>query len=193
MKSYGRHETITSNCDTTVRFTPNDLETAEEISRQIGQTSVRHEHRTQADGGGSVSEPEVGRPLMTADEVRRMSVKEVLIFARGQRPIRAPLLKYHEQRVLQTAGGNQTTRHLATARLPRRPPTAGGRKNRTSLSASQRQGAGARSARQAAASAAESKLGLISHYAAEAAARERRRGMRPRICGVPDRRRNKSV
>ena len=34
---------------------------------------------------------------MTPDEVRRMSVDEVLIFARGQRPIRAPLLKYHEQ------------------------------------------------------------------------------------------------
>jgi type IV secretion system protein VirD4 len=95
-KSYGRHETITSNCDTTIRFTPNDLGTAEEISRLIGQTNVRHEHRTKAGAGGSISEPEVGRSLMTADEVRRMSVEEVLIFARGQRPIRAPLLKYHE-------------------------------------------------------------------------------------------------
>ncbi len=100
-EAYGRHETITSNCDTTVRFTPNNLETAEEISRQLGQTSVRHQHRTQADRGGSVSEPEVGRPLMTPDEVRRMSTKEVLIFARGQRPIRAPLLQYHEQRYFQ--------------------------------------------------------------------------------------------
>ena len=100
-EAYGRHETITSNCDTTVRFTPNNIETAEEISRQLGQTSVRHQHRTQADRGGSVSEPEVGRPLMTPDEVRRMSTKEVLIFARGQRPIRAPLLQYHEQRYFQ--------------------------------------------------------------------------------------------
>ena len=97
-EAYGRHETITNNCDTTVRFTPNNLATAEEISRQIGQTSVRHQHRTQAGDGGSVSEPEVGRPLMTPDEVRRMSTEEVLIFARGQRPIRAPLLQYHEQR-----------------------------------------------------------------------------------------------
>jgi type IV secretion system protein VirD4 len=96
-KYYGRHETITINCDTTVRFTPNDLGTAEEISRLIGQANVRHEHRTQTGGGGSISEPEVGRALMTADEVRRMSVDEVLIFARGHRPIRAPLLKYHEQ------------------------------------------------------------------------------------------------
>lgn len=96
-KSYGRHQTITSNCDTTVRFTPNDIGTAEEISRLIGQTNVRHEHRTQSGGSGSISEPEVGRSLMTADEVRRMSVEDVLIFARGQRPIRAPLLQYHEQ------------------------------------------------------------------------------------------------
>jgi type IV secretory pathway TraG/TraD family ATPase VirD4 len=97
-KAYGSHETITSNCDTTVRFTPNNTKTAEEISRQIGQTSVRHAHRTESGGGASVSEPEVGRPLMTPDEVRRLGVDEVLVFARGRRPIRAPLLQYHEQR-----------------------------------------------------------------------------------------------
>jgi type IV secretion system protein VirD4 len=93
---YGPNQSIVDNCDTTVRFTPNSLKSAEEISRLVGQTSVRHAHRTQSGGGASVSEPEVGRPLMTPDEARRMSVNEVLIFARGQRPIRARLLKYHE-------------------------------------------------------------------------------------------------
>ena len=126
-KYYGRHETITSNCDTTVRFTPNDLGTAEEISRLIGQTNVRHEHRTQTGGGGSISEPEVGRALMTADEVRRMSVDEVLIFARGQRPIRAPLLKYHEQPYFKRLA------EIAPPRLSDRtitaPPAAGEREN----------------------------------------------------------------
>jgi len=97
-KFYGPNESITDNCDSMVRFTPNNLDSAEEISRLVGQTSVRHAHRTQTGGGASVSEPETGRPLMTPDEARCMAVDEVLIFARGQHPIRAPLLSYHKQR-----------------------------------------------------------------------------------------------
>ena len=93
---YGPHQSIVDNCDSAVRFTPNSIKSAEEISRMVGQASVRHEHRTRSGGGMSVSEPEVGRPLMTPDEARRMSVDEVLIFARGQRVIRAPLLKSHD-------------------------------------------------------------------------------------------------
>ena len=127
-KSYGRHETITSNCDTTVRFTPNDLGTAEEISRLIGQTNVRHEHRTQTGGGGSVSEPEVGR---AADDGGRGAADE-----RGGSPdIRArakadprTAAQVSRAALLQTAGGNCTTRSIATARLPRRPPLACGKK-----------------------------------------------------------------
>ncbi|MGO9047504.1 MAG: type IV secretory system conjugative DNA transfer family protein, partial [Xanthobacteraceae bacterium] len=94
---YGSNESITDNCDTTVRFTPNSIKSAEEISRLVGQTSVRHAHRTESGRGASLSEPEVARPLMTPDEARRMSTDEVLVFARGQRPIRAPMLKYHNE------------------------------------------------------------------------------------------------
>jgi type IV secretion system protein VirD4 len=126
-KAYGRHETITSNCDTTVRFTPNDLGTAEEISRLIGQTNVRHEHRTRAGAGGTISEPEVGRSLMTADEVRRMSVDEVLIFARGQRPIRAPLLKYHEIPYFKRLA--EIPPPVASDRIITAPHTAGSQEN----------------------------------------------------------------
>src|SRR5260370_30101156 len=94
---YGPNQSITDNCDTTVRFTPNSIKSAEEISRLVGQTSVRHAHRTESGRGASLSEPEVARPLMTPDEARRMSTDEVLVFARGQRPIRAPMLKYHNE------------------------------------------------------------------------------------------------
>jgi type IV secretion system protein VirD4 len=97
-KFYGPNESITDNCDSVIRFTPNSLDSAEGISRLVGQTSVRHAHRTQSGGAPSVSEQETGRPLMTPDESRCMAVDEVLIFARGQHPIRAPLLSYHKQR-----------------------------------------------------------------------------------------------
>ncbi len=96
-ETYGHNESITSGCDTKVALTPNNIQTAEELSKLLGPASVRHEHRTRAGGGASVSEPEVGRPLMTPDEVRRLGVDETLIFARGQRPIRAALLRFYEQ------------------------------------------------------------------------------------------------
>ena len=96
-EAYGHNESITSGCDTKVALTPNNIQTAEELSKLLGPASVRHEHRTRAGGGASVSEPEVSRPLMTPDEVRRLGVDETLIFARGQRPIRAALLRFYEQ------------------------------------------------------------------------------------------------
>jgi len=140
-EAYGRHETITSNCDTVVRFTPNKIETAEEISRQIGQTSVRHQHRTQSGGGGSVSEPEVGRPLMTPDEVRRMSTREVLIFARGQRPIRAPLLEYHALPYFKRLAEIGPPAHSDCTITS--PPADGGRENEPDFSMTQEAEAGA--------------------------------------------------
>lgn len=94
--AYGRDESITSNCDTLIAFAPNKLQTAQEVSRLAGEASVRHAHRTLSSGGASTSEAEVARPLMTPDEVRRMGAGEVLVFTRGQPPIRAERLEYHQ-------------------------------------------------------------------------------------------------
>jgi type IV secretion system protein VirD4 len=96
-EAYGRDEAITSNCDTSVAFTPNKLQTAQELSRLAGETTVRHAHRTMSSSGTSTSEPEVARLLMTPDEVRRMRADEVLIFTRGQPAIRARQLQYHKE------------------------------------------------------------------------------------------------
>jgi type IV secretion system protein VirD4 len=96
-EAYGRNESITSSCDTKVALTPNNIETAEELSKLVGSASVRHAHRTSSANGASISESEVARPLMTPEEVRRLGVDEILVFARGQRPIRAALLRYYEQ------------------------------------------------------------------------------------------------
>ena len=46
MTAYGRDEAITSNCDTSVAFTPNKIQTAQELSKLAGETTVRHAHRT---------------------------------------------------------------------------------------------------------------------------------------------------
>ena len=95
--AYGRDEAVTVNCDTMVAFAPNKIETAQALSKLAGETTVRHAHRTVSSAGTSVSEPEVGRLLMTPDEVRRLGANEVLIFTRGHSAIRAKRLQYHQQ------------------------------------------------------------------------------------------------
>jgi type IV secretory pathway TraG/TraD family ATPase VirD4 len=97
--AYGREEAVTVNCDTTVAFAPNKVETAQALSKLAGETTVRHAHRTVSSAGTSISEPEVGRPLVTPDEVRRLGANEVLIFTRGHPVIRAKRLEYHQQEV----------------------------------------------------------------------------------------------
>jgi type IV secretion system protein VirD4 len=94
---YGRAESITSNCDSRVAFTPNKLETSEELSRMIGDTTVRIGHTTASTRNISTSESESRRALMTPDEVRRLPVDEALIFTRGRHPIRAKLLLYFQE------------------------------------------------------------------------------------------------
>jgi type IV secretion system protein VirD4 len=93
--AYGHDEAITSNCHTRVAFAPNRIETARLLSQMTGETTVRHAHRTVSSSGASISEPEVARPLITADEVMRLSANEALIFTSGRPAIRARKLRYY--------------------------------------------------------------------------------------------------
>src|SRR5271167_4937948 len=95
--AYGHDESITSNCNTRVAFTPNRIETARWISAMAGETTVRHSHRTVTNTGASMSEPEIARSMMTPDEVMRMSENEGLIFTSGHPAIRATKLRYFRE------------------------------------------------------------------------------------------------
>lgn len=92
-----------------------------------GETTVRHSHRTVSSSGASVSEPEVGRPLMTPDEAMRLSADEALIFTRGHPPVRAAKLRYH---------ADENFKRRAKASAPAKsdvvpaPPLAGKREER---------------------------------------------------------------
>jgi len=95
--AYGHDESITSNCNTRVAFTPNRIETARWISAMAGETTVRHSHRTVTNTGATMSEPEIARSMMTPDEVMRMSENEGLIFTSGRPAIRATKLRYFRE------------------------------------------------------------------------------------------------
>ncbi len=59
-----------------------------------GEGTVRHEHRTVSNSGASVSEPEVGRSLLTPDEVMRLGEEEMLVFTAGHYAVRTAKLRH---------------------------------------------------------------------------------------------------
>lgn len=84
--SYGRDESITSNCHIQAAFPPNHLETAEHLSKLTGQTTIIKKQITSSGrrmnpilSQVSSSLQEVQRPLLTPDECIRMpgAVKDV--------------------------------------------------------------------------------------------------------------------
>jgi len=104
--AYGPNESIVSNCAHRVCFTPNRPETAEYVSRLLGQTTV-HATRvaeTSASGPRSSSETrspaDSQRPLLTPDEVLRFPQEEGILFAPASRPFRIRKLRYYEIQAL---------------------------------------------------------------------------------------------
>lgn len=130
--AYGNNESIVSNCHVRIAFAPNQVETAELLSRMSGRQTVQ---KASYNFSGSRFSPVMGhmnasvdyveRPLMTPDEVLRLKPpqKEVagntekivapgqmLIFVSGTRPILGTQMLYFLDAVL-------------TARASVQPPT----------------------------------------------------------------------
>jgi type IV secretion system protein VirD4 len=93
-EAYGPNQLITSHCQTKMAYRAYDMTTAREISAMTGASTVRHEHRTVSNSGASVSEPEVGRSLLTPDEVMRLGEEEMLVFTAGHHAVRAAKLRH---------------------------------------------------------------------------------------------------
>jgi|SRR5687768_3072417 len=112
-KAYSTYENIISNCHIQIAYAPNKWETAEWLSRMTGQTTVIKEQISTsgkrfgigAMGSVSRSYQEVQRPLMTADEVRRLpeakkegsnitAPGELLVFVAGHPVIRGRQILY---------------------------------------------------------------------------------------------------
>lgn len=69
---YGPDESITSNCHIQVAFPPNRVETAEHLSKLIGQTTITKAQITQNGKQTSRTMQEMQRSLLTVDECLRM-------------------------------------------------------------------------------------------------------------------------
>ena len=99
---YGQHQSITANCPIQIAFTPADLETAELLSRMTGPMTVHLAKRALANAPLSLgprrhtlSLHELARPLLTAEEVRRLPDTDALVFTAGHPPIRGRRVPYY--------------------------------------------------------------------------------------------------
>ncbi|MDE1475894.1 type IV secretory system conjugative DNA transfer family protein [Xenorhabdus bovienii] len=113
-KAYTNYESIVSNCHVRIAYAPNNLETAEWMSKMTGTTTVVKEHvSTSGKRFGMVLDhvsrnyQEVQRPLMTPDEIMRLpgptkdisgekitAPGEMLVFVAGQPVIRGRQILY---------------------------------------------------------------------------------------------------
>ena len=132
-KEYGREESITANCHIRIAAAPNEVETAETLSKMAGTTTVvqRKRSRSGAAGAaiGSVSESlqETTRPLLTVDECMKLRGLEkdrkgnakragdMLIFPAGSPPILGRQTLYFQDKEL-----------LRRARMPAPGPAVEG-------------------------------------------------------------------
>lgn len=115
-RAYGPHHSIVSNCHVRCAFAPNNLETAEVLSRMTGTGTVEMAEFSYSGSRGAAvldrvteSVRHVQRPLMTPDEILRIqgpksggpaapdrlvSPGEMLIFVSGHPPIRGTQMLY---------------------------------------------------------------------------------------------------
>lgn len=100
---YGERSSILDNTHVRVMFRPETIETAEYISKTLGQTTVRY--KTKSEGGkkgspflSSVNESVHfgSRPLLTPREVMELPDDEALVMVGGGKPIRAKKIRYFD-------------------------------------------------------------------------------------------------
>lgn len=97
-KAYTKDNSIASNCHVRIFFTPNDDNTPSTISKILGKKTI-FVNSNSSNGGflrGSTSTSEIGRDLMTPDEVSQMDEDKILVLVTGAKPILGDKLRYYE-------------------------------------------------------------------------------------------------
>ena len=96
------HETIMGNCDTHLFLGSNSQKTVEYFSKALGEKTIFRESesvnkdREDWKQGKSISEQNMGRALLTPDELRRLDVDQCIIYEKGLKPIKAQKYYYYK-------------------------------------------------------------------------------------------------
>ena len=100
-KAYGNDNSILDNCQIQLFYTANDNKTAEYVSKSLGKETIKRTNISTAGGRfgkKTYSEAEVGRDLMTLDEVRKLCLTKIIIFCAGKPPILANKIFYFKDK-----------------------------------------------------------------------------------------------
>lgn len=93
---YGQNESITSNCDIKITFAPNNLQTADYISRLLGnETRVREESKKGLFGQKQGNKHLFARALLTPDECSRLPKDKSIVIRNGFPPIMGDKVPYY--------------------------------------------------------------------------------------------------
>lgn len=98
-------------------LTPSDQDTIDEMSESIGKATKRIVSRSKKMGtemlsSRNISERTEERPLLSADEARRMDLSDVIIVVDAQHPIRAKRIQYFDDSMLKPMFESQGQRPL---------------------------------------------------------------------------------
>ena len=101
---YGQNESISPNCRALLVFGIADYPTADHFSKMLGNATLHVERLTQSSqarggAGSSTSTQDVGRPLLTADEFRRLPPRKSVLLMNGVPPFlleRIPCFEHPE-------------------------------------------------------------------------------------------------
>lgn len=94
-------ENIMANCSTHLFLGSNAQKTLETFSKQLGEKTISHNSISKSTdkdsklSGHSYSDQIMARPLMTPDELRRMSSEECIILLQATKPIKAQKYWYY--------------------------------------------------------------------------------------------------
>ena len=106
-ESYGREESLSSNCHIRIAFAPNNIQTAEMLSKMCGNITVYRQSMSYSGDRMSVSmrnvqvnETETQRPLLAPDEVSKLPPERMLVFIAGKNPILGTKYFFYEDPVM---------------------------------------------------------------------------------------------
>lgn len=100
-KIYGTNNSILDNTHVRLFYGSNTIETAEYISKSLGQSTVPYETTSRSGRGGllsglnrNTSSQFASRPLLTPGEVMELPGDDAILFVGGQPPIRCKKIRY---------------------------------------------------------------------------------------------------
>jgi type IV secretion system protein VirD4 len=104
---YTKDEAITDNCHIRVAYTPNRVDSAEELSKTVGNFTASHVQRQYSGNRLQVllqhvntNEQIVQRPLLTPEEFMRLPQSDEVVFVSGHAPIYCQKIIYYTDPVL---------------------------------------------------------------------------------------------